>query len=399
MQSYRIILVIFLLSFLDAMSKDDMQESSCVKVILTVGTYEGSIHSWEVYFEHAKRTLDIQKYFSAAHHSSLVRCVASSLYDSSVIVSTGADEKIQVYNGKKKIAIGETMVDGDVTSIHLCDNAGKCVSSPHPYDIFMKNGMDTTRPLPPTFAVATTAKGGIHVWKIKADWQPLVVVDAHAKPCTDIALHPTGLLALSVGEDRMLSVIDMSRGAVALSIKHASRMSKCRFSAGEASNYALVDTKDQSVHIVETATNKTLSNIVTESSTGSRTRQNRIVNLHFITESALLMGFEDGTCHIYDTKGMEKVVACSLFEECPEDEQIEQNSSKVMCKDIAVVPIFVVESEIRLIVAAISTCGRASFTGVTKKQNVFSFTYLGSVPRSRFRYTCVTASLCNVHNA
>ena len=370
------------------MQKNDAQVCEDRAIILTVGTYEGSVLSWKAHLTNGPEPkLQSEKYFSATHHASHVRCVASSLFDSSVIVSAGADEKIHIYNGKKKIFVGESMVDGDITAMLLCDKDGKCVSSMHRYIIFSNPPSETVEYSTPIYAIASTAKGCVHVWKLNKNWQPVAVFDAHKKKCSDVAMHPSGRLAVSVGDDRMLSFIDMGNGSVAFSIKHTSKMTKCRFGS-TGSSYALLDSKDQSIQIIDTETSKNQEKIETAPLFTGHKCQRRVMNFFFIDDSFIVLACESGLCAIYDTRG-KKITECQLFGDG--EDRSRQISA---CRDFTLVPLISKRSENQLLVAAISSCGRLSLGRISNQGETFAIQTVGELDQTIFRYTCVTASLC-----
>ena len=362
--------------------------------LITVGTYEASVHCWKLALSyHPSRGYEtlIEKYFSTKHHSSFVRCMASSCFDSSVIVSAAADEQIHIYNGRKKTFVADIMVDGDVTSLHLCDHQGKVVSDIYPYDIFGESKTGDVTCAPPGYAIATTMKGFVHVWKLNLDWQPVLVIQAHSKKCTDIALHPSGKLGLSVGDDRMLSIIDMGKGHVALTIKHTAKLEKCRFAGITGDHYTLVDSKDNGILVVDTETNKTQRKIEV------KVKRSRICNVRFLNASLLLCAFEDGSLRMYDILTGEEVEELNLWDEI-EDSGVENGRSPI-CKDFCVVPVVQPCGALRGIVVATSTSGIMSFIGITQSSEGLGFMYLNHIHEGALRATCITASILKNENS
>jgi protein MAK11 len=65
--------------------------------------------------------------------------------------------------------------------------------------------------------------GKLCIWRTK-DWECLKSIKGHNGAVLDLAIHPTGKLALTVGEDRMLRTWDLTRGVRASALKlHKSR--------------------------------------------------------------------------------------------------------------------------------------------------------------------------------
>ncbi|KAK9463597.1 WD40-repeat-containing domain protein [Lipomyces oligophaga] len=118
--------------------------------------------------------------FHFAPHTASIRCIAHA---KRYLVTGGNDEHIRLYDLQKRKEIGTLMHhEGSVTSLQFVKtasgNSGKWLVS---------GGED----------------GKILIWRTK-DWEVLADMKGHKGGVNDIAIHPSGKIALSVGQDRTL---------------------------------------------------------------------------------------------------------------------------------------------------------------------------------------------------
>jgi len=99
------------------------------------------------------------------------------------------------------------------------------------------------------FLLSGSADKQVVLWRM-ADWTPLHVLKGHQAPVEQIAIHPSGRLALSVASDGMVIMWDLMRGVAAVSRKASGCKGVCMAPGGR--HYALLH--QSSVEVVEAET-------------------------------------------------------------------------------------------------------------------------------------------------
>ncbi|KAK9473021.1 WD40-repeat-containing domain protein [Dipodascopsis tothii] len=119
-------------------------------------------------------------YFSA--HTSAIRCMTQS---KRYLVTGGNDEHIRLYDLQKRKEIGTMLYhDGSITRLSFITPAGSGAAK---------------------WLLSAGEDGKILVWRTK-DWEVLADMKkgGHKGAVNDVAVHPTGKIAISVGRDRTI---------------------------------------------------------------------------------------------------------------------------------------------------------------------------------------------------
>ncbi|CAI8587371.1 unnamed protein product [Vicia faba] len=194
------------------------------RISLVAGSYERFI--WGFTLNPNKQTLN--PIFSYPSHLSLIKSVAVS---GSVVASGGSDDTIQLYNLSAASSIGSlTHHSSTVTALSF-------YSPPH---------------LPfPRNLVSADADGSLAIFDADG-FVHLKTFPVHKKAINDLALHPSGKLALTVSRDNCFAMVNLVRGRRSFCCRLDKEASIVRFDASGDLFFMAVD-KVVSVHQAEDA--------------------------------------------------------------------------------------------------------------------------------------------------
>lgn len=139
--------------------------------------------------------------FHFTAHTQSIRCLARS---KRYLVSGSNDEHIRIYDLQKRKELGTLLHhDGSITALEFF------------HDKWMLSGSDD---------------GKICVWRVK-DWEVLSELKGHSGTVNDIAIHPTGRVALSVGNDKTMRLWNLMTGKKASIVRFQSVPLKVQWTA------------------------------------------------------------------------------------------------------------------------------------------------------------------------
>ncbi|KAJ1955991.1 60s ribosome biogenesis protein mak11, partial [Dipsacomyces acuminosporus] len=148
--------------------------------LVAAGTYERILYGLEGRFVGERLTLNPQFIFPA--HIGCIKAVSTG---GRYLASGSTDEVIKLYDLKKRVELGSLHEHkGSITALRF-----------HGHSHLLSASDD----------------GAICIFRTK-DWEPLKVLKAHKGPVNDIAIHPTGKLALSVSQDRTIVLWNLLTG-------------------------------------------------------------------------------------------------------------------------------------------------------------------------------------------
>eukprot|EP00124_Ichthyophonus_hoferi_P002463 Ihof_evm3s169 gene=Ihof_evmTU3s169 len=131
--------------------------------------------------------LSAKPVFAYAPHTGCVKTVALS-HDGQLLASGSTDEHIKLYDLKKRKELGDLLHhQGAVTGLQFHGR---------------------------THLLSSSNDGNMCVWRCK-DWECLKTLAGHKQSINDLALHPTGRLALTVSRDRTMRTWNMLKGRCA----------------------------------------------------------------------------------------------------------------------------------------------------------------------------------------
>eukprot|EP00760_Papus_ankaliazontas_P022959 PhM_4_TR19092/c0_g1_i1/m.43927/K14830/MAK11, PAK1IP1; protein MAK11 len=329
-------------------------------LLIAVGSYEQILHAWGADMgpkmtqteDDAEEEIAVDAedgglvpLFHVKHHASPIRCVAS---DSKWLVTSAGDEKLFVYNARKLQVDGDLPLDGEVTSLQLKAN----------------------------FCFGSTTQGRVHVWRT-GTWEPVFVVEAHTKACNGFAIHPSMKLGVSVGEDRIVSVLNLVRGQKMLEIKHTEPLLGVAFGTDKSNSYALM--KRTRVEVADTLTGAVQKSI------------EKMVNVvRFLTDDVLLLGTNDGFVQLYCLETWAVLDSKTIADVADDNDDSTPTTAapKVRCRDLSVLS--EVAGQHPDVVATITSCGVLTLWTVDRKK--MKLVRRHQATRYGSRFTCVTVT-------
>ncbi len=133
-------------------------------------------------------TVDVEQIVSTQCH---IGCVRSSASSGRYAATGGSDEMISVFDLKKRTQLGSmggSVHTSTITALAICNSPGLLVSG--------------------------SEDGQIAITRIK-DCKTLRSFKGHQSSVLDLAMHPTGRVALSISSDNTLRMWDLTRGTCA----------------------------------------------------------------------------------------------------------------------------------------------------------------------------------------
>ena len=392
---------------------DAFQDANQKSMLLSAGTYEGTLHCWKINLTQATSpsaalSVSVTPYFNAAHHAGQVRATCSWV-TSAYIISGGADEKLFIYDGRRRRVLGDLLVSGEVTCLRLVGAAPRS----------SEDGVSVKKP---THCVAATTRGQIVTWNVP-EWTPILVIDAHKRACHSIALHPHGLLGISVGSDRVISVLDWNRGCKALELKHNRVLHDCSFSPKSGEHYAVSSRDSDAIDVFDTSncllrSTFRLRNVCQGNEQCKREEIiDPVLSVTFVDERYLLCSMSRGDLVLWDMRDrqaarrihiLQEIVSCS--ESVNEDTKLSRSKvidrahTSVRCRDTAVNilsnPLTIsskAETTKRTLVAIVSvvtSCGLFIVWGLTRQCSLDGIYFLPIYKSQNLdmRFTCATSS-------
>ncbi|KAL2474990.1 Transducin/WD40 repeat-like superfamily protein [Abeliophyllum distichum] len=155
---------------------------------LVAGSYERFIWGYRLKSRKEPQTLTLTPLFSFPSHLSTIKAIAVS---GSAAVSGGYDDTIKIYDLSSSSEIGSLHQSSAITSLSF-------FTSP-------------SLPSFPRNLLATDADGCLSIY----DADPFVhlkTLKVHKKGVNSLSVHPSGRLALTVGHDECLAMVNLVRG-------------------------------------------------------------------------------------------------------------------------------------------------------------------------------------------
>ncbi|KAJ2536594.1 60s ribosome biogenesis protein mak11, partial [Coemansia sp. RSA 1933] len=228
------------------------------------GTYERILYGIEGRFAGERLTLN-PRFIFPAH----IGCIKSVSIGGRYLASGSTDEIIRLYDLKKRVELGSLHEHkGSITSLRF-----------HGHSHLLSSSED----------------GAICIFRTK-DWEPLRVMKGHKGPVNDIAIHPSGKLALSVSQDRTVIVWNLLTG------QRASRTKTPQ--PGELVSWNPLGT----FYVIAYATEIQIYNVGQAEPTSTIFSRQRILSVLVATfkgKSYVLTGCQDKRVRIYAADGME----------------------------------------------------------------------------------------------
>eukprot|EP01018_Ginkgo_biloba_P033256 Gb_16773 [translate_table: standard] len=195
---------------------------------LVAGSYERFLWGWHV----GRLKYDTLKpIFCSPVHKSAVKCMAMA---GPVLVTGGTNEIIKIFDFTWRSEMGIlSQHKGTITS--LCLFREKSSGDRYPR-LLLSGSLD----------------GTICMWDTQF-WANIETMKAHRNGVNDLCIHPSGVLALSVGRDSHLNMYNLAEKRCELSAKLQSEASLIRFNSKGGETFSVVTDKVVSIHNAEDA--------------------------------------------------------------------------------------------------------------------------------------------------
>ncbi|KAK4440191.1 p21-activated protein kinase-interacting protein 1-like [Sesamum alatum] len=195
---------------------------------LVAGSYERFIWGYKLKSRKHPHSLTLTPLFSFPSHLSTIKTVAVA---GSAAVSAGNDDTIKIYDLSSSSEIGSFHHSSSITSLSFF--------SPPSLSSFPRN------------LLAADAEGSLSIY----DADPFVhlkTLKVHKKAVNSLTVHPSGKLALTVGHDDCLAMVNLVRGRRSFYCKLSKEASIVQFDETGEKFFMVVDEK-VSVHESEDA--------------------------------------------------------------------------------------------------------------------------------------------------
>ena len=220
-------------------------------LFITVGTYDCSLAG----YIHNPSARKLQTLFAMKPHTGYVTDL--TLTDK-WLLSGSTDETIAVFNSKKLREVGTCGSEGSVTKMLFANSQN--------------------------LLVATTS-GVLEIIR-SSDWMTIWKEHAHKKTINDIAIHPSGSLGISVGEDSFMKFWDFRKCKLVLQIKLSKPASLVAF-APTGSHYVYCTEKVITFNATDDG-----------SELCSTTLSEEAKCIQFVSDDLILVGLEDGSLQL-----------------------------------------------------------------------------------------------------
>lgn len=186
---------------------------------LVAGSYERFIWGYKLKSRKHSDSLALAPLFSFPSHLSTIKAVAVA---GSAAVSGGNDDTIKIYDLSSSSEIGSLHHTSTITSLSFF--------SPPSLFSFPRN------------LIAADAEGSVSIY----DADPFVLlktVKIHKKAINSLSVHPSGKLALTVGHDECLAMVNLVRGRRSFFCKLSKESSIVQFDVSGDKFFMAVDEK------------------------------------------------------------------------------------------------------------------------------------------------------------
>ena len=182
-------------------------------------SYDGSLFGWKVRVDEDEEGggdgLVAVMDFGFNCSTGVLKCVAVSAHGK-YLACGGTDERIRVFNVAENRSMGELgLHEGGITCLaffddtHMISGSEVCAlfSVPRPPPVPLSLDRMSSSAVFPSFQDAS-----LRIWRCH-DWECMHVLHGHKLAITDVAIHPSGKLALSVSKDNTLRLWNLVHGA------------------------------------------------------------------------------------------------------------------------------------------------------------------------------------------
>ncbi|AOA61057.1 60S ribosomal subunit biogenesis protein [Komagataella phaffii CBS 7435] len=176
-------------------------KSTSVRFRIVVGSYEHILSCLSVTVScepSSEKTPIFQPIFHFEAHSLSIRALDQA---KRYLVSGSNDEHIKIYDLQKRKEIGSLLQHtGSITCLKFSRESSKA------------------RDADGKWLLSGSEDGSIIVWRTK-DWEPVAVLKGHKAAVNDLAIHPSGKVAVSVSNDKTIRLWNLMSSKLASTLK------------------------------------------------------------------------------------------------------------------------------------------------------------------------------------
>ena len=185
------------------------EASKCAPIMITAGSYEGSIFGWDV--DSHGTTMSFGFHCSAGSMKTIT--VSKS---GKYLVCGGMDERIRIFDMRLKKAVGElTTHTGTITSLKFFEDS---------------------------YLISGSEDNTLCIWRVY-DWTCVHILGGHKSTINDLAIHPSGKIVLSVARDNTMKLWNLIEGRIAFTRRLKGSADKVAWDES-GSHYLLVVNKE-----------------------------------------------------------------------------------------------------------------------------------------------------------
>ncbi|CAI5509872.1 unnamed protein product [Closterium sp. Naga37s-1] len=177
------------------------------------------------------REAALRQQFCYGGHTGPIKCVAAA---GGVAVSGGADDSVRVYDLRARTDMGALLHHTAAVSCLAVSAAVSCLAVSAAVSCLALHGSGSR----PTHLLAGSEDRTISLWEV-ATWRHLSSLKGHKAPVNDIAVHPSGRVALSVARDAELRLWNLLQARCSFRTRLPAQPLALTYSPGDAACYAL----------------------------------------------------------------------------------------------------------------------------------------------------------------
>lgn len=283
------------------------EEPACLNALLVVGTYHSVM---------AGLVLKKEKFFikfSIKHHVGCLNAVAVS---EKYIASCGADERVFLFTNKAQERVSPAVREkmraaGEPMAIRLADLG----SITPPAEV-------TTLGFTPNsqYLICGCGDGQLLAYRTR-DWSLSFHLPVHERALVSFAIHPTseGALAVSIGADRVVAVLDLTRGKLLTKWKYTSHTEEKEKEKEEPATAEDVNADAEEGEAAEAAKKRKAEKKVSKRSALWMPREDPL-HVCFSPSGALMAVMSAYSFVVYEVSSMKAVRAFRYESPQPQDE-------------------------------------------------------------------------------
>lgn len=234
---------------------------------IAVGGYDATVVGMHMSTDPSDNLLSLEARFAYAAHASSVRALA---FHGPILASASSDETVRLYD----VAAGTELaaLTHHSGSVNCLDFVQDAISH---RGVLLAGSEDCS--------ISVTRDG---------DWRLLKKLAGHTAPVADVAIHPSGKVALSLASDRSLFMWNLVRGKVAFSAKTKGGAARAVTWSPSGERYMVTS---GCVAAVYSAEGMIVANFEHEK---------EVLSAEFLDEVRVVTGGEDKTVRVWDSRGM-----------------------------------------------------------------------------------------------